>query len=144
MVSTCSSDELGDADAVSVPQERPVTMDYVGVKPPELNVPLIELETNGGVVVDLYNESSLRAVVLDERGLTFKFLWRKSRELVVGFSAIRNLRVEQPSDWAPEESAQIEHLLIRPEGPWPGVVFKAGGLDFEFDCGQLCVGWGND
>jgi hypothetical protein len=119
-------------------------MDYVGVKPPELNVPLIELETSGGVVVDLYNESSLRAVVLDERGLTFKFLWRKSRELVVGFSAIRNLRVEQPSDWAPEESAQIEHLLIRPEGPWPEVVFKAGGLDFEFDCGQLSVGLGNE
>jgi hypothetical protein len=117
-------------------------MDYVGVKPPELNVPLIELETDDGEVVDLYNESSLRAVVLDEQGLTFKFLWRESRELVVGFSAIRNLRVEQPSDWAPGESAQIEHLLIRPDGPWPQVAFKAGGLDFEFDCGQLCLGWG--
>ena len=119
-------------------------MEYVGVKPPELNVPLIELETSDGEVVDLYNESSLRAVVLDERGLTFTFLWRESREVVVGFGGIRNLRVEQPLDWAPEEASQIEHLLIRPEGPWPRVAFKAGGFDFEFDCGQICLGWGDD
>jgi hypothetical protein len=118
-------------------------VDYVGVKPPELNVPLIELQTRDGEIVDLYNESSLRAVVLDEHGLAFKFLWRESRDLVVGFSPIRNLRVEQPSDWTPEESVQIEHLLIRPEGPWPRVAFKAGGLDFEFDCDQLRLGWGD-
>jgi hypothetical protein len=112
-------------------------VDYVGVRPPELNVPLIELETDNGEIVDLYNESSLRRVVLDERGLAFEFISEKSSRIVVQFCAVRNLRVGQPPDWAPQESAQIEHLLIREEGPWPRVVFKAGGLDYEFDCGAL-------
>jgi hypothetical protein len=114
-------------------------MDFVGLKPPEMDVPLIELETSDGEVVDLYNENSLRAVVLDKDGLTFEFISDKSRRIVVRFRAIRNLRVEQPSDWAPEESAQIEHLLIRKDGPWPRVAFKAGGLDYEFDCCELCL-----
>ena len=114
-------------------------MDYVGVKPPQLNVPLIELETNDGKIVDLYNDASLRVVVLDERGLAFEFTSNRSSTIVVRFCAIRNLRVEQPPDWAPQESTQIEHLLIREEGPWPRVVFKAGGLDYEFDCGALCL-----
>jgi hypothetical protein len=116
-----------------------VTVDYVGVKPPEPNVPLIELETSDGEIVDLYNESTLRRVVLDERGLAFEFISDKFSSIVVRFCAIRNLRIEQPPDWAPQESAQIEHLLIREEGPWPRVVFKAGGLDYEFDCGALCL-----
>lgn len=119
-------------------------MDYVGVKPPERNVPLIELEASDGEIVDLYNESTLRSVVLDERGLAFKFTTGKSGDVVVRFSAIRNLRVEQPSDWAPEESEQIEHLLIRDEGPWPRVAFKAGGLDYEFDCAALSLSMETD
>lgn len=116
-----------------------MSMDFVGLKPPDMDVPLIELEMSDGQVVDLYNENSLRAVVLDERGLTFEFVSDQSRRVDVRFSAIRNLRVEQPPDWAPEESAQIEHLLIRKAGPWPRVVFKAGGLDYEFDCCELCL-----
>lgn len=43
----------------------------------------------------------------------------------------------QPHDWAEGEAEQIEHLLIRRSGPWPGVVFKAGGLEYEFDCVEL-------
>jgi hypothetical protein len=116
-----------------------VTVDYVGMKPPEPNVPLIELVTSDGAIVDLYNESTLRAVVIDERGLAFEFISDKSSRIVVRFGGIRNLRVEQPPDWAPQESGQIEHLLIREEGPWPRVVFKAGGLDYEFDCGAICL-----
>lgn len=116
-----------------------MSVDFVGVKPPTPNVPLIELETSDGKVVDLYNESTLRAVVLDERGLAFEFTSEESSRIVVRFCSIRNLRVEQPPDWAPEESTQIEHLLVREEGPWPRVLFKAGGLDYEFDCGALCL-----
>lgn len=115
-------------------------MNFVGLKPPEMDVPLIELETTVGEVVDLYNENSLRATILDADGLAFEFISDKSNVTVVRFRAIRNLRVEQPSDWAPEESSQIEHLLIRRIGPWPRVVFKAGGLDYEFDCGEICLG----
>lgn len=111
-------------------------MKYDGLKPPERNVPLIEVEALNGEVIDFYNESRLKAVVLNEDGVTFRFGWRESKVVLV-FSQIRNLRVEQPADWAPEEIAQIEHLLIRDDGPWPRVVFKAGGLDFEFDCEEL-------
>ena len=104
-----------------------------------MDVPLIELETADGEVVDLYNENSLRAAVIDVDGLAFEFGSDKSSVIVVRFRAPRNLRVEQPSDWAPEEASQIEHLLIRRIGPWPRVVFKAGGLDYEFDCGEICL-----
>jgi hypothetical protein len=114
-------------------------MRFVGLKPPEMDVPLIELETTVGEVVDLYNDNSLRAVILDMEGLAFDFISDESREIVVRFRDIRNLKVEQPSDWAPEESSQIEHLLIRNVGPWPRVVFKAGGFDYEFDCGEICL-----
>ena len=116
-----------------------MTIGFVGLKPPEMDVPLIELETDAGQILDLYNEHSLRAVVLDERGLTFEFVSGQSRRVDLRFSAIRNLRVEQPADWAPEEATQIEHLLIRNEGPWPRVVFKAGGVEYEFDCSELCL-----
>ena len=115
-------------------------MNFVGLKTPAMDVPLIELETTAGEVLDLYNENSLRAAVLDADGLAFEFVSDKARLTVVRFRAIRNLRVEQPWDWAPEESSQIEHLLIRKIGPWPRVVFKAGGLDYEFDCGEMCLG----
>jgi hypothetical protein len=112
---------------------------FVGLKPPEMDVPLIELETTAGEVLDLYNENSLRAVVFDADGLAFEFISDKARLTVLRFRAIRKLRVAQPPDWAPEESSQIEHLLIRRMGPWPRVVFKAGGLDYEFDCGEICL-----
>jgi hypothetical protein len=114
-----------------------VSIDFVDLKPPELDVPLIELESTDGEIIDLYNEHSLRAVVLDERGLTFEFVSKHSRRVDVRFSAVRNLRVEQPADWVQEEATQIEHLLIRMEGPWPQVLFKAGGLEYEFDCSTL-------
>ena len=125
-------------------------MNFVGLKRPEFDDLLVELETTGGEVVDLYNEHRLRATILDADGLAFEFVslefvldkarWLvtdRSRLIVVRFRAVRNLRVEQPSDWAPEESKQIEYLLIRRIGPWPRVVFKAGGLDYEFDCAEI-------
>ena len=114
-------------------------MKFVGLKPPEMDVPLIELETTAGEVVDLYNENSLRASVIDVDGLAFEFSSDKLRLIVVRFREIRSLRVEQPPDWTPEEASQIEHLLIRRIGSWPRVVFKAGGLDYEFDCGEICL-----
>jgi hypothetical protein len=116
-----------------------VSVDFVGLMPPKLNVPLIVLGTSNGEIVDLYNESYLRAVVIDERGLAFTFDSDKYSRIVVRFCSIRDLRVEQPPDWDPRESDQIDHLLLRPEGPWPRVVFKAGGLDYEFDCDALSL-----
>ncbi len=114
-------------------------MNFVGLKPLELNVPLIELETSAGEVVDLYNENWLRSAIINADGLTFEFTSSQGdgRGTLVRFAGLRNLRVEQPPDWVPEESSQIDHLLI--PGPWPRVVFKAGGLEYEFDCAELSL-----
>jgi hypothetical protein len=112
-------------------------MQYVGVVPPATNVPLIELQTLDGKVIDLYNESRLRGALLDDEGLTFEFASSTYGRVLVRFRAIRNLRLTQPPDWVIEESEQIEHLLFRDEGPWPRVAVKAGGFDYEFDCDVL-------
>ena len=116
-----------------------MTMEFDGLAPPEFNVPLIELEAVDGTSVDLYNESTLRGATFDADGLTFEFASDKVGRVALRFSALRGLRVEQPSDWDVRETAQIEHLLIRPEGPWPRVSFKAGGLEYEFDCDVLSL-----
>jgi hypothetical protein len=118
---------------------------FVGLKTPAMDVPLIELEPRSGKLVDLYNDCDLHAVTFSASGLAFDFLPNKSRmahesrSIAVLFRNIQNLRVEQPRDWAPEESSQIDHLLIRQPGPWPQVVFKAGGLEFEFDCAEMVL-----
>lgn len=114
-------------------------MEFIGLKPLAFNAPSIEIETPAGEIIDLYNESTLRRVVLDGWGLRFAFTsdLDDARHFVVGFRDIRDLRVMQPSDWAPEEAEQIEDLLLRPEGPWQRVVFKAGGFEYEFDCAAV-------
>jgi hypothetical protein len=112
---------------------------FTGVKPPDLDAPLIELEAAEGGVVDLYNECRLVAVVLNGSRLGFDFLTRTGSSVGVLFRGIRGLRIEQPPDWAPGEAEQIEHLLIRREGPWPGVEFKAGGLSYELDATELVL-----
>jgi hypothetical protein len=110
-------------------------MKFQGIKAPVLNTPLIELETLEGTLIDLYNDCQFESVALRGDELAFTFLTETEAALiVVGFEGVRHLRVVQSEDWAPQEAIQIDHLLIRPEGPWPGVVFKAGGLDYEFDC----------
>lgn len=114
-------------------------MRYAGTRPPELDVPLIELETPDGRIVDLYNECSLRAVVFDRMGLAFEFAEFTGSTIRLLFSEVRGLRVEQPEDWMPQEADQIDHLLIRREGPFPQVVFKAGGLVYEFDADELSL-----
>lgn len=114
-----------------------MSMTYLGIRPPALNVPLIELETTGGRLLDLYNQASLERVTLNPSQLVFDFGTTDSREVSVIFSGVRNLRVEQPEDWMPDESKQIDHLLIRPEGPWPNIMFLAGGLTFEFSAASL-------
>jgi hypothetical protein len=112
---------------------------FTGAKPPDLDVPLIELEATGGGVVDLYNECRLTTVVLEGSQLGFDFLTLTGSSVRVLFREISRLRVEQPPDWDPREADQIEHLLIRREGAWPRVVFKAGGLSYEFDATELVL-----
>lgn len=112
---------------------------FNGLKPPDLDVPVIELEATEGGVVDLYNECRLISVVFKGSQLCFDFLTRTSSSVRVLFRGVRGLRVEQPSDWAEGEADQIEHLLIRGEGPWPRVDFKAGGLSYEFDAAELAL-----
>jgi hypothetical protein len=92
-----------------------------------------------GGSVDLYNECRLLAVVLKGSQIAFDFSTGTGGSVQVLFREIRGLRVEQPRDWAPGESDQIEHLLIRREGPWPRVVFNAGGLKYEFDAAELLL-----
>jgi len=110
---------------------------FSGLKPPQVDVPLIELETPGGQVVDLYNDHSLSSVTVRADELTFEFASFDRDVILVRFAGVRNLRVDQPADWHPGEAPDIDHLLVRDSGPWQRIVFKAGGLGYEFDCDEL-------
>jgi hypothetical protein len=97
---------------------------FTGMKPPETDVPLIELQTTDGRVVDLYNEHWLHSGIVRGDELTFEFVAADPTvTAVLRFLKVRNLRVVQPEDWAQGEAEQIE--------------FKAGGLDYEFDCAEF-------
>lgn len=102
-----------------------------------MDVPLIELETPDGQVLDLYNDHSLSSLTVRADELTFEFASSDRGVIFVRFSGVRNLRVDQPADWDPGEAPDIDHLLVRSSGPWPRIVFKAGGLEHEFDCDEL-------
>lgn len=104
-------------------------MDYLGIRPPQTNVPLIELDAIDGESVDLYNEASLSKVCLDERSLAFEFLAADESRVVVRFHSVRDLRVGQAQGWDPREFLHLDHILIREEGPWPQVVVKPGSTD---------------
>jgi hypothetical protein len=112
---------------------------FVGIVPPRIDTPLIELETPDGSLLDLYNEGWLRSVTIEKGELIFSFRMSDEAGVSVTFGSVRNLRVRQPPDWAPEEADQIEHLLIRREGQSPRIVFVAGGLSYEFDAAEVAV-----
>lgn len=117
-------------------------MKFTGITEPPFNVPVIGLETPHGKVVDLYNESELRSVVRQRDELIFMFDPADgfgSSSTALRFTGVRDLRVTQPDDWDPREADQIEHLIIRPPGPWQRVVFRAGGLEYEFNSAELQV-----
>lgn len=108
------------------------------MKPPQRDTPLIEVETIDGRVVDLYNEYRLRSTVMRGDELIFEFAAEDSAVTsLLRFFKVRELSVLQPEDWALEEADQIEHLLVRRTGPWRLIVFRAGGLEYEFDCAEL-------
>jgi len=109
------------------------------MRDPQTNVPLIEIETTDGRLVDLYNENYLRCVVRRGDDLTFEFdSWPdRTVRTSLQFRGARDLRTSQPDDWHPGEAEQIEHLLVRGKGPWRRIVFKAGGLEYEFNSAEL-------
>jgi hypothetical protein len=127
------------AKAAAVILSGAMQIDYHGVKPPDLDTPLIELETDDDGVVDLYNDCRLRAATFDAEGLTFDFAAADGATIRLQFRGLERLRVEQPPDWVPQEAGQIDHLLIRREGPWPCFEFKAGGLRYEFDAAVVAL-----
>lgn len=115
---------------------------FSGIRQPRLGAPNIEVETEGGQIVDLYNESNLRSVVRHGDELAFEFDAAEGYgtfNAVLRFLGVRDLRVVQPEDWHPEEANQIEDYLIREKGPWRRVTFKAGGLEYEFNAAELRV-----
>lgn len=115
-------------------------MTFHGVKSPALDIPLIELETPQGYLVDLYNDYHLQSVVLRGDQLTFGFASvTAGTPTDVRFSGVRDLHVLQAKDWVPREADQIDHLLIRPSGQRRRVTFKAGGLRYEFDCSMMTL-----
>lgn len=117
-------------------------MKFFGMREPRLNSPLIEVETIDERIVDLYNESNLVSVTRRGDELVFAFEAADgygSLDAVLRFVEVRDLQVEQPEDWHPLESYQIEDLMIRKEGPWRRIVFKAGGLEYEFNAAELRV-----
>lgn len=123
---------------------------FSGMKAPATDLPLIEVETADGHVLDLYNEHWLHSAVIRGDELVFGFVAADPTVMTrLRFLGVRGLRVSQPEDWAQGEAEQIEHLLVRGGGPWPRIVFKAGGLEYEFDCAEVCLGtemtdWSND
>ncbi len=115
-------------------------MTFHGVKSPALDIPLIELETPQGDRVDLYNDYQLQSVVLLGDEMTFGFLSvAAGTPTGVRFSGVRDLHIVQPKDWAPPEADQIDHLHIRPSGQWRQITFKAGGLEYDFDCSTMAL-----
>lgn len=115
-------------------------MRFSGMRDPKMDQPLIEVETLDGEVVDLYNENYLRAVVRRGDELVYEFdAADGSTATVLRFLEVRDLSVVQPEDWHPEEARQIEDFMIRKPGPWQRVVFKAGGLAYEFNAAELRV-----
>lgn len=115
-------------------------MKFFGLREPQLDVPVIEVETDDGVVVDLYNENDLRTVVLRGDDLAFEFKATNGQAVtVLEFRGIRGLSTVQPQDWHPGEANQFEHLLVRRTGHSPRIMFKAGGFEYEFSSEELCV-----
>jgi len=118
---------------------------FSGIREPQTDVPIIEIERSDGHVVDLYNEHWLRSVVVCGDEISFEFVAADPAEITrLRFLEFRNLRVIQPDDWAKGEADQIEHLLVRSSGPWSRIVLKAGGLEYEFDCAELRVDFADD
>lgn len=113
-------------------------MRFEGLSPVARNVPVIEIEA-GGEAIDLYNRCSFEEVTLAGEALTFRFRSETDQEIALKFGSVRRLTVSQPGDWDPREATQIEHLLLRDQGPWPEVEFNAGGLKYEFDAESLAV-----
>lgn len=115
-------------------------MIFVGMKPPPLDETFVEIETEDGSIVDLYNEHYLRSVEIRGGVLEFNFeATDASTTAVLTFLGVRGLGVVQPEVWHEGEADQIEDLLVRREGPWRRVVFKAGGFAYEFDSAELRI-----
>lgn len=115
---------------------------FKGMRQPEMDDPFIEIETPEGQIVDLYNESDLQSVTRSGDELVFEFRAAEgfgALNAVLRFLGVRDLRVVQPEDWHPMEANQIVDLMIRRAGPWRRVIFKAGGLEYEFNAAELRV-----
>ena len=89
-------------------------MTFHGVKSPALDIPLIELETPQGDLVDLYNDYHLQSVVLRGDQLTFGFASvTAGTPTDVRFSGVRDLHVLQAKDWVPREAVHQSGAAIR-------------------------------
>lgn len=90
---------------------------YEGLRPPEIDVPVIDLESVEGTMVDLYNDHTLTSVSLMDDVLLFSFRSViKTESSAVTFKEVRDLRVVQPEGWVVDEADQIDHLLVRSDG----------------------------
>lgn len=108
------------------------------MRAPELDVPVVEIESLDGEIVDLYNEFDLVSATLSGDVLSFHFVEViKKTPICVEFQGVRMLSVIQGNDWVTEEGLQIEHLLVRSSGPYQRFMFKAGGFEYEFNCSAM-------
>lgn len=115
---------------------------FTGMSDPVMDDTFIEIETTEGQIVDLYNDSRLRSVRRHGDELVFEFEAAEgygSFDAALRFIGVRDLGVVQPEDWHPREANQIVDLMVRRPGPWKRIVFKAGGLEYEFNAAELCV-----
>ena len=71
-------------------------IEYHGMKPLDLNTPVIEVETDDGRVLDLYNDFGLLSATFDAEGLVFDFGASDGVSVRLRFHDVAGLRVEQP------------------------------------------------
>lgn len=118
-----------------------IRVKFSGLEEPRLDSPEVEIMTIDGQLIDLYNDNFLHSVVRLGDNLAFEFeSWPdRSIKTALWFLGVRDLTVTQPEDWHTGEAEQIEDFMIRGEGPWRQVVFKAGGLEYQFNSDELLV-----
>jgi hypothetical protein len=125
--------------------ESPVT--YYGLKPIPLNEPVIDFETDDGLVLDLHNGGHVVGIEMASPSdllvrLTYvePARWTADaapeREVELRFGSIRRLTVTQEDDHADEASSTFEDLTSWPS-PSPLFMLRTGNFEMRFDAASV-------
>ena len=126
-------------------ESSPVT--YYGLKPIPLNEPVIDFETDDGLVLDLHNGGELVGIEMASPSdlvvrLTYvePARWTADaapeREVELRFASIRRLTATQDDDHADEASSTFEDLTAWPS-PSPLFMLRTGNFEMRFDAASV-------